>query len=400
MKIVYYLADFPKISETFILNEICELEKRGHEIKIFARNNPDNKILHEEFNDLNAEIKYSNNPEYMDLPKIFKPRFTKKSVLDNLKQLKHPKDVAAELYYALEFQKYLEELKEKPGLICTHFSGRHAFSVNIASKHLEVPWILQSHAYGLFRKELQSNSKYLHHQSDKIITISNYNKKFIQKKFEIEVGKIDVVPVSIRPEKFQPEGLEEKNKILSVGRFVEKKGLRYGIAAFAEVKEEFPELEYDIIGKGELMSELKGRAEDLGVREDVNFRGHVSDEELVKSMEESKIFLLPCIVAENGDRDGIPTVLKESMALKTPCISTDVSGIPELIEDDEDGFVCEPKNIKEIASKIQKLIESEDKRSEMGENARNKIISEHSISANIGKIEQSFNKTVKSSKMD
>lgn len=392
MDIVYYLYNFPKISETFILNEIAELENKGHNIAIFALNRPETEIEHEELEELGAEIYYPEFPGYSDFIDLIKPNSLKPAFLKTLNISSGVKNKLVQAHRATELIEFIERADMEPDLIHTHFSTKSKTPVYTVSELKNIPWTIEVHAYDIFQKDTIRFSRKFLRKPDTVITISEYNKNYLREKFSLETP-IYTVPVSINTEKFSPQGLEEKNKIVSVARLVEKKGLEYGIEAFAEVKDEFPQLEYDIIGKGELMSELKEEAEKLEVIEDVNFRGHVSDEELVKSMEEAKIFLLPCIVAENGDRDGIPTVLKESMSLKTPCISTGVSGIPELIEDGEDGFVCEPKNIKEIASKIQKLIKSEDKRSEMGEKARQKIISEHSVSANIGKIEESFRKT-------
>lgn len=391
MNILYFLQQFPKVSETFILNEISELENRGHNVAVFALGNPDEEILHEEFEDLEAEIYYPEYPSYSDLDQLLWTKLAKPSFLKTLKLNKGLKNRLTQAYMTREIVRFAKNLHFEPEIIQTHFSNKSKLPAYSASKILNIPFTIEVHAYDIFSKDKKEFSQKFLKKPDKIITVSEYNKNYLQTEFDIK-KPIDVVPVSIDTEKFKPQGLEEQNKIVSVARLVEKKGFKYGIKAFAQIANKYPDLEYNIIGKGDKKKELEKLVEEEGLEDRVNLLGHVTDERLKREIEESKAFLLPCVIAENGDRDAMPMVVKESMSLETPCVSTTVSALPEIIEDAKDGYLVEPKNADELAEKISELLDSEHKRSKFGENARKKVISQYDISSNAAKIESIFEK--------
>ncbi|MBY6294543.1 glycosyltransferase [Nanohaloarchaea archaeon H01] len=393
MDLLYVLQNFPKISESFILNELYELEERGHNIAIFALGKPDEEFTHEEFRDIEAEIYYPEWPTYSDLNRLIWRQLLRPTFITTLALNRGLKYRLTQAYMTREIVRFTKRLDLEPELIHTHFSTRGSLYPYSASKILGIPFSIEVHANDIFHEDRTSFSRKFLRKPGRIITVSNFNRNYLQEEFGLE-KPIDVVPVSVRTQKFEPKGLEEKNKIVSVGRLVEKKGFQYGIKAFSKLKEEYPELRYKIIGEGELEQELRQLSEDLGVSEDIVFSGYVSDEELKKEMEEAKVFVLPCVKAENGDLDAMPMVLKEAMALKTPCVSTTVSAIPELIEDKEDGLLVEPRNASSMRVKLSELLQSKRQRDKMGEKARKKINEEYNISKNIEKIEAAFRKTI------
>ncbi|QGA81057.1 glycosyltransferase [Candidatus Nanohalobium constans] len=394
MKILYILGNFPKVSETFILNEIYQLEKRGHRIKIIAFNNPEEDIEHDELSNIAAEVHYIDS---IRKKSIYKALPTTKKDVKALVSLPKTETMIKEkiknLYRTKQMSKILDGSDYDPDILMTHFAHNNKYSVEHLSSIYSVPWVIEVHAADIFKKGRKEQGSKLLRYPQKIVTVSEYNRNYLREEFSLEKS-IDIVPVSIRPEKFEPKGLKEKNKIVSVGRLVEKKGFKYGIKAFAELKEDYPELEYTIIGEGELENELKQLSEELGVREDINFMGYISDQELKKQIEEAKAFILPCVEAESGDLDAMPMVLKEAMALETPSVSTTVSAIPELIEDGKDGLLAEPKNPEVLSEKLSKLIQSKETREEMGGEARRKIVEDYDIAKNIEVIEESFRKTI------
>jgi glycosyltransferase involved in cell wall biosynthesis len=111
----------------------------------------------------------------------------------------------------------------------------------------------------------------------------------------------------------------------------------------------------------------------LHLEETVLIRGAVTQEELKQIYEQGTAFVLPCQIVENGDRDGIPNVLVEAMAMELPVISTDVSGIPELIDHGVNGFLVPQKNAAALADAIEMLLKSPSLRRQLGEAAREKV---------------------------
>jgi colanic acid/amylovoran biosynthesis glycosyltransferase len=127
----------------------------------------------------------------------------------------------------------------------------------------------------------------------------------------------------------------------------------------------------------------------------VELRGDVSDSELLRYYEEADMFILPCIITENGDRDGIPVAMMEAMAMGLPLISTIVSGVPELVEDGTSGILVPPKDEKAIADAIIALCKDTDLRVKMGKKGRKMIEREFNITIEAEKLHGIFENVAK-----
>ena len=158
------------------------------------------------------------------------------------------------------------------------------------------------------------------------------------------------------------------------------------------VIKEVPDCELTIVGLGPLNDSLHQLVRDPDVGGCVQFRGDVSDSELMQCYKDADMFILPCIVIESGDRDGIPVAMMEAMAMELPVISTNVSGIPELVEDGVSGMLVPPKDEKAIADAIVTLCKDEELRVGMGEKGRKIIEREFNITFEAEKLLGVFDK--------
>ena len=166
----------------------------------------------------------------------------------------------------------------------------------------------------------------------------------------------------------------QKNVMLvSIGRLVEKKGIRFAIIALSQLIEKGYQVKYTIIGYGPLEEELKALSERLGVKHLVNFTGWLSHEETIRYLNQCHIMLTPSITSKNGDKEGIPNVLKEAMALGLPVVSTLHSGIPELIKNKESGFLIAEGDANALADRIAFLIDHPDTWRKFSRNGRKVI---------------------------
>lgn len=387
MNLVYYLQGFPKLSESFILNEIVELENRGHNILVIALNNPEEEITHQEIQDLDIDVEYLDRPSYTDITDLISQKLISSDMLSRSAFLESPRDKARDLHYAKQAIEILKRKEADYDVIHTHFLAPRLYSANYISSSQQLSWVITAHAVGMFSPSFRKKQQKMLKDSDKVITVSEYNRNYLKEEWGYDQD-IGVVPVSIDTEKFAPRDLEEKNKIVSVGRLVEKKGFKYGIKAFSKIADDYPQLEYNIIGKGEKKEELENLIRAEGLEDRVNLLGHVTDERLKTELEESQLFLLPCVIAENGDRDAMPMVIKEAMSLETPCISTKISALPEIIDHEKDGMLVQPKNVDQTSKALAELLQSKEKRQKYGQKARNKIEDKFEISGNAAKIEQ------------
>lgn len=392
MNILYYLNSFPKISESFVLNEIYELVRNGHNVAVFALNRPNESISHEEFNSLDIPIEYIRTPSSTNVTELFSTKALHPHVLKGLPYRARPKQHVKNLLQAKQCIKFVDSLDWDPDIFHSHFADLSKFGAQHASEYYQVPFTITAHAFDLYKEPVGSYTSTLLRRANRIITISEYNKKYIHKEFTSS-APIDIVRAGIRPEKFAPTERTEPNRVLTVSRFVEKKGLPYALEAVKIATEEMPKLEYHIIGSGDLKSDLVKRVEQLGIDQNVVFLDNVSDQQLVTELDEAHCFLLPCIIAESGDRDGIPVALMEAMAMKTPPVSTNISGIPELIDHKENGLLTEPRKPEATAEAIISLFEADSDRKTYAEHARKKILADFNIEKEAKKLETTFRST-------
>lgn len=179
--------------------------------------------------------------------------------------------------------------------------------------------------------------------------------------------------------KYQKHSFSKNKKIrlVSVSRLIEKKGLTYLIQAVKELISQGYDVEYTVVGDGDLLQSLQQEAHQLGIAQQVKFVGSKLLKEVAAILHESDIFVLPSVTAQSGDREGIPNALKEAMACGIPVISTHNSGIPELIEDKKSGLLVPCKNVKALAKAISYLINNPQTSAKMGYEGYCKIKAEY-----------------------
>jgi glycosyltransferase involved in cell wall biosynthesis len=161
-------------------------------------------------------------------------------------------------------------------------------------------------------------------------------------------------------------------RLLAVGRAVEKKGFDILLDALARLPSS---LHWTLthIGGGEKLARLKAQAEDLGIAGRVQWLGPRSQHEVLGAYRAAELFVLPCRVAGDGDRDGIPNVLMEAQSQGLACISTDISAVPELIRDQATGLLVLPDDPQALATAIERVMVEPSLRRELGGRAQRHV---------------------------
>jgi glycosyltransferase involved in cell wall biosynthesis len=365
------------------LNEIIELIKRGFEVSIFSLNRSNEKIINEDiikyklmanvhfFDEYNKYNKIKNT-----LQKIFKRKtepFNEYSSVLNNKILNSLNGLANHL------------IEQDFDYIHAGLGNRPATAAMILSDSTGIPFTFECHAYDLFVDFPFAKDKL--NKARKVFTISNYNKKYLIDKFDCQPSKIIVKRVAFNKEYCDKiENLEEDNTIVSVCRLHEIKGLEYALEAIKIVSKKRKGIKYIIIGDGPQKDFLIEKIKSLEIIEDVILLGNIPNEKALEYIKRAKISLLPSVIAQNGDRDGIPTTLIESMYLQTPVITSNVSGIPELVEDGISGLLTSPKNILDIVDKINLLLNDEGLYLSIKQKSKEKIMKEFNIESNMEKM--------------
>lgn len=371
MKILYYLDYFPKLSESFILNEIYYLTQQGHNVAVFSLNKSETDLGHEELDEVDVDLSYADQPSPMSISRVLGESMLDRDVPYDTKFPNLRQRVGAR-FLTKQCLDFVNTLEYEIDHVHSHFARWNKIPAAIVAKTIDASSSVTTHAYDLYASRDEDVLKKTCDAFDSVFTISEYNKQFIEVEIEPD-AKVELVRMGIRTEKFEPTETTDEQRLLTIARFVEKKGIEYALHAVAECVDKYPDIDYRLIGSGPRKDRYDRIIAERGIEENVTFLGTVSDKELIDELDRAKAFLLPCVVAKNGDRDGIPVVLMEAMAMETPPITTNVSGIPELVNTDVNGFLCGERSIDDLVRTLDRILAEYEASPSIGENARESI---------------------------
>jgi len=379
MKIAFIVSGFPKLSETFILNQITGLLDLGHEVDIFAQFNSKEGKVHQDVETyhLMERVHYFNMPSSR-LKRVLKAiyllvvnlRKAPVAILRSLNIFRYGKEaLSLRLFYAL-----LAFIRRRTtyDVIHCHFGPNGIIGVFLKESGMKGKIITSFHGYD-FSAYISQNGegvyKDLFKKGDLFMANSEHTKNRL-----ISLGcderKIVKLPMGLDSDqfRFRPRKLElgQKIKILTVARLVEKKGIEYSIKAVANVMQKHQNIEYKIAGDGPLRKDLERLILDLGVKDKVHLLGWLERNEVIRVMDESHIFILSSVTAKNGDQEGQGVVLQEVQAMGLPVLATLHNGIPEGVVDGRSGFLVPERDVDALAEKLEYLIEHPELWVEMG----------------------------------
>jgi len=378
------LKGYPRISETFISNEIRLLEEQGITVHIFSMRRPRENFTHKSVEAIKARVTY--------LPSEFWP---------NLHRFLWPNLSAAILYpggYGKSFLLACRRfLRNRNFMTFKHFFQaaylvHHARDLNIAHLHAHfahsptsvamfaseicgVPFSFTAHAKDIYTSDAQQ----LAEKIDKalfVVTCTKFNKGYL----ENLVGHrrdVHCVYHGIDLELFFAHAVtrtpEPPYTFMTIARLVEKKGVPDILAALAVLKREGFPFRYVLIGDGDDRDAVQARIRELELEDRVELTGTMTHEQVLERFQQADCFVLGCKIAQSGDRDGIPNVLAESMAMGVPVIGTRVSGIPELVDDGETGLLVDATDAQELAAALKRIVTDRGLRAKIIPAARERV---------------------------
>ncbi|MGB3653467.1 MAG: glycosyltransferase [Rivularia sp. (in: cyanobacteria)] len=395
MKVAFIVNNFPVVSQTFILNQITGLIDNGVEVDIYANPSSQESQVHLDvikYNLLN-KTNYFNVPRNNVIQRInsialalansYKHPILMKCLLDGFESANEaglPRTLLP--YVALPF---LE--KQQYDIIHCHF-GPNGLKGTLLKKLglFKGKLVTAFHGYDITKYIQPSNSdnpyKKLFDSGDLFLPISErWKHRLIElgcekKKISVHRMGVDCTKFSFTPRYLSDDG---QIRIVTIARFVEKKGVEYGIRAVAELLKKNHNIEYNIIGDGLLKNNLEQLIKDNGIESQVKLLGWKQQHEIVEILNKSHILLAPSVTSKDGDQEGIPVVLMEAMAMGLPVVSTQHSGIPELIEDGVSGFLVPERDVDALAHKLSYLTQNPKLWLEMGKAGRRYIEQNYNI---------------------
>ncbi|MDX1522314.1 MAG: glycosyltransferase, partial [Anaerolineae bacterium] len=347
-KVAYILHRFPYVTETFIMRELYWLREQGLDLTIFSLLPPKHAVVHEQARALLPLTRYSPylSWQIIDAQRHFlwrSPGRYLRAFLEMVRQTMFEPTVllrALALFpKSVYFARQIEALEIDH--IHAHFVWLEGLAAGIAADLLDVTYTIQPHAFGLFSRNQRDVRRELE-KASQVITISTYHRAYIADLCpNLAPEDIEIVYCGLEPERLQRNGSpptgprpdDDTLQILSVGRFVEKKGHEYLIDACALLAERGLNFRCRIAGgEDHERPALQARIERHGLQDYVELLGVLDQEQVLSLYQQSDIFALACVVAADGDRDGIPVVLMEAMACELPVVTTPMTGIPDLVE--------------------------------------------------------------------
>ncbi len=228
-----------------------------------------------------------------------------------------------------------------------------------AAELLGVGFSFMGHANDLFVHRVALEDKV--RRARYILCISEYHRRFYLD-MGADAKRLHVVYCGVSLDRFKESKPfnPDVRRIVSVGRLVEKKGFDDLIRACAVLRDRGIEFECVIAGSGPEEANLNRLIDDFDLHNRVSITGEpILQEEIPDFLRSARLFVLPCVKDSDGDMDGLPQVLIESMACRVPSISTFLVGIPDLVRHEENGLLVETRNVAACADAIERLMEDD-----------------------------------------
>ena len=394
MRIAYLVGEFPSLSETFILNQIIGLLEKNCQVDIYGYEPSRTAKLHPDvtnYNLLNHTFYYKNLPKnyfirlitafWLFLINFYRAPLLLLRSLD-FNQFGH-QALSFRLFYAVI--PFIGNNKEYDVIHC-HFGHNGLLGMNL--RHigaLQGPLVTTFHARDITQKlsELGEDAyDALFLESQFLLPISEHWQKKLQKlgcdpsKILVHHMGIDCQKFTFIPRKYDGQG---KVEIVSIARLVQKKGIEYGIRAIAHLKKQGYSVRYSVIGNGELYDELNQLISELNLTDSIYLLGWKHQDELLEILNSAHILLAPSVTSSQGDQEGIPVALMEALAMGLPVVSTQHSGIPELVDDGISGYLVPEYDAEALAEKLACLIDEPQGWAEMGEAGRHRVEKDFNI---------------------
>lgn len=381
----YVVSLFPCWSETFIVNEMRELERKGADITIFSVRSDLEKFTQESAKPFIKKTRYPNAVWILTSALIWlikKPlgviRLVGLIVSGKHKSLKELFKSFWCLMAGLQFAGIAK--KNKISHLHAHFATYPALTALVMSTLTKIPFTFTAHAHDIFLdkpflKEIAKEAK-------GIIAISDYNKNYIADYCDNGiVSKIKVIHCGIDPHEYQSSTAavdKAETVIISIGRLTEMKGFKYLIKACSLLS---PKISFKchIIGDGPLRNELISLIGKLGLQRQIFLEGVLDSNRIKEFFGKATVFVLPSVWSDKDGQDGIPLVLMEAMAAGVPVIASRISGIPELVKDKETGLLVEPRHDAGLATAIMELFNDRQLRQKLSLNGRATVNSDFNI---------------------
>ena len=403
--IVVLLKGYPRLSETFIAQELLGLERAGFALKLVAMRRPTDKKRHPVHDEIKAPVSYL--PEYLHEEPVRVARALMKVVtlpgfgsalMAFFRDL--PRDFSRNRFRRFgQATVLVAEWPEDAGWLHVHFIHTPAAVARYASRMSGIPFTVSAHAKDIWTSEPWDLSDKLD-EADWTVTCTKAGHERLQSlssRDNVHLSyhglDLDRFPhfAGTRPAR-DGHDPDDPVRIVSVGRAVKKKGYDTLLRALALLPQELA-WRFTHIGGGDELSPLKALSEDLGIASRITWKGALDQREVLEHYRDSDLFSLACRITADGDRDGLPNVMVEAASQNLAVVATNISGITELFVDGENGLLVAPEDPVALAAALEKAIREPALRQRLGQAAEVKVRHDFDHHTSIADLKRLFTKS-------
>lgn len=389
MKVAFVVGVFPAISETFITNQISYLIDKGCEVTILAKRKGEGKVVHgivSEYQLMDKTVYYI-YPDKNLFKRLFQllqlfstaPKINWKGIL---KQILSISDFRQNINL-WNFFKYQFALFYSFDLYHVHWANNALDIIDAKAKSLiNTPVVVTFHGYDIVPVKVEEYKKlYSKFQNNvNLITVNTlFTEKLVKRLFNRKI-RLEILPVSLDTSFFNVSHQKREKDIVNIvfiGRFIELKGPHLAVEILAKLvfEKNHRQVKLNLIGYGEMENEIKSLVERLNVEAYVCFKGALSQEEVIREIQHSDIFLLPGITNPydmRAETQGL--VIQEAQSMQIPVVVSDAGGMKYGLIDGETGFVVKEGDIDGFVNKLEALIISKEMRTLFGERGREFVV--------------------------
>lgn len=363
-RVVYLVSRFPKTSETFIVRELDALARRGeYEIGLRSLFPSPDTVVHDIAQPWTERLVRPNAADAISgllwalwrHPSAFAP------VVATVVREHAPRPglLARALLTVALACAHARDLGSTPGVvhIHAHYATYPALAAWVCHRLTGIGYSFTAHAHDLYVDRSMLSEKVA--DARFVVTISAFNRALLDKgnndgtQIEVIHCGIDLARYVYRPREIPDHG---PVRALCVASLQEYKGHRFLLEALAAGGPNLKRIQLDLIGDGELGDELRRLASDLGIADHVRFLGSRDETYVRQALSEADLFVLPSVVAGDGQMEGLPVALMEALACGVPAVSTALSGIPEILIDGETGHLARPGDVDSLRAALETVI--------------------------------------------
>lgn len=382
------LKGFPRISETFISNEILLLESLGFKIHIFSMRQPREAFCHESVGRIRAKVDYLPETLLAPLPRLLfhtgrlaarRPAAMRQALQTAFRRFLRTRR-SATLKHLLQAGYLVDRLLPKSGVthLHAHFAHSPTSVALFASRLSGLPYSFTAHAKDIYTTDPRQLREKIA-LARFVVTCTGYNRRHL---LRLSDGRTPIHRIyhGIDTRLFATDGRRGDGdppvapfRLLTVARLTAKKGLPTVYHALRRLRDQGLRLRHTLIGDGEDRQAILILIRELGLTADTEWLGTLPHETVLAHYRRSHLFVLGCEVAPTGDRDGIPNVLLEAMAMGVPVVATRVSAIPELVRHGQSGLLVAPRDPAALAGAMTRLLTDQHLRRQVIRAARQQV---------------------------